>query len=119
MSIPLAKPETSIRVFISYAHTDKELRKELEEHLSALKYSRKITIWQDQEIPAGANWEDQITTRLNEANLVLLLVSASFIASKYCWNKEVQVALERHKAGNARVIPVILKPALWQDTPLG
>ena len=118
MSIPLAKPETSIRVFISYAHTDKELRKELEEHLSALKYSGKITIWQDQEIPAGANWEDQINTHLNEADLILLLISANFIASKYCWNKEVKTALRRHNDGNVRVIPIILKPVDFQDTPL-
>lgn len=84
-----------------------------------LEYSEKITIWQDQEIPPGANWEDQINTHLNDADIILLLVSASFISSKYCWNREVQVALERHKAGTARVIPIILRPALWKDTPLG
>jgi hypothetical protein len=50
--------KVSIRVFISYAHVDQELRKELEKHLSSLIHSGKITIWQDQEIPAGANWED-------------------------------------------------------------
>ncbi len=109
----------SAKIFISYAHADQELRKKLEAHLSSLNYSGKITIWQDQEIPAGANWEDEINTHLNEADIILLLVSSDFITSKYCWNKEVQAALERHRAGKVRVIPIILRPALWQDTPLG
>jgi hypothetical protein len=113
------EPEISVEVFISYAHADQELRKKLEEHLSSLKYSGEILVWQDQEIPAGANWEDQINANLNKADLILLLISASFIASKYCWNKEVQTALQRHKAGTAQVIPIILKPTFWQNTPLG
>src|SRR5215469_9499591 len=108
----------SAKVFISYAHADQELRKKLEDHLSSLNHSGKITIWQDQEIPAGGNWEDEINIHLNEADIILLLVSSDFIASKYCWNKEVQTALERREAGTAQVVPIILRPALWQDTPL-
>src|SRR2546429_9213317 len=119
MSMQPTELEVSVKVFVSYAHADQELCRKLEDHLSSLKYSGKITIWQDQEIPAGANWEGQIHTHLNEADMILLLISSSFIASKYCWNKEVQTALERHKAGAARVIPILLKPTLWQDTPLG
>jgi outer membrane protein assembly factor BamB len=111
--------KTTINVFISYARADQELRKKLEEHLSSLKHSGKITIWQDQEIPLGADWKDQIDTHLDEADLILLLTSSSFIASNYCWNKEVQAALERHKAGTVRVVPIILRPVGWQNTPLG
>lgn len=119
MFVPHTSKEMSIKVFISYAHVDRDLHKKLEDHLSSLKYSREITIWQDQEIPLGANWKDQINTHLNEAHLILLLVSASFISSDYCWNKEVLAALERHKAGAVRVVPIILKPVHWQSTPLG
>jgi eukaryotic-like serine/threonine-protein kinase len=108
-----------IKVFIGYSHEDQELHKKLREHLIPLERSRKITIWQDQEISAGTNWEREIITHLNEADLILLLVSSSFIASHYCWNTEMQTTLERHNDGTARVIPIILKPALWEDTPLG
>ena len=59
------EPERSAKVFISYAHVDQQWRKKLEEHLSSLEYSGKISIWQDQEIPAGADWEDtELTTAL-------------------------------------------------------
>src|SRR5437667_1434716 len=113
------EPEASIKVFVSYSHADQELRQELEEHLSPLIHSGKITIWQDQKIPLGANWKDQINTHLSEADLILPLISSKFIASQYCWNEELQTALQRHKDGTARVVPIILRPSLWQDTPLG
>ncbi|TMC17604.1 MAG: toll/interleukin-1 receptor domain-containing protein, partial [Chloroflexi bacterium] len=64
--------EVSVKVFISYAHADQELHKQLNDHLSPLTYSGDIIIWHDQEIPAGANWEDQINTHLDEADLILL-----------------------------------------------
>jgi hypothetical protein len=77
-----AKAEICAKVFVCYSHDDEALRNRLEQHLSTLIYSGKITIWQDQKIPLGANWEDQINTHLSEADLILLLISASFIASK-------------------------------------
>lgn len=109
-------PEVSIKVFIISAHVDQKLCKKLEEHLSSLIYSGEITLWQDQEIPAGEYREEHMKSHLCEADLILLLVSASFIASKY---KEVQVAFQRHKAGMAQVVPLILKPVHWQSTLLG
>jgi ABC-type branched-subunit amino acid transport system substrate-binding protein len=113
------KEQMPVKVFISYAHEDQELHKKLRKHLSLLERSGQITIWQDQEILAGEDWENQIDLRLNEADLILLLVSASFIASNYCWNKEVQAALQRHSTGMVRVIPVILRPVHWKEPPLG
>jgi formylglycine-generating enzyme required for sulfatase activity len=50
---------------------------------------------------------------------VLLLVSADFIASDYCWGEEMAKALDRHKRDEAQVIPVILRYCAWQSTPLG
>ncbi len=93
-----------IKVFISYARADQKLHRKLQDHLSSLKYRKEITIWQDQEILPGADWQDQINTHLNEANMILLLISSSFIASKYCWNKEVRIAIERHN---------IISPRNW------
>ena len=113
------KSEINIKVFISYAHEDRDLRNKLEQHLSALKYSGEITVWQDQEIVPGDHWDSQIKTRLKEADMILLLVSSSFIASQYCWEEEVKAALDRHKAGTARVVPIILKSVYWKTTPLG
>jgi hypothetical protein len=95
----------TLKIFISYAHTDQKLRKKLEEHLSSLTRSNTISIWQDQVILAGGDWNYDIQEHLKEADVVLLLVSARFIASNYCWDREVEKTLERHKAGTVQVIP--------------
>ena len=110
-------PKQEIKVSIIYAYADQELRKELEEHLSTLK--PKITIWQDQMILLGDNWNDQVKIRFKGAEVILLLVSSSLFVSQYCWEVEVQKAIERQQAGTVRVIPIILRPVDWQYTMLG
>jgi serine/threonine protein kinase/Tfp pilus assembly protein PilF len=105
------------KVFFSYAHKDKGLRDRLEDHLSNLKYRGLISTWHDREISAGEEWAHQIDIHLATAHIILLLISASFMASKYCYSIEMGRALERHKRGETRVIPVLLRPVLFTDAP--
>jgi len=118
-------PRTSIRVFISYSHDDQELYKKLEKHLSPLLQSRTITIWHGQDLPVGSTWEDDIRRLTKEsqlffnADIILFLVSAHFVASGYPWRMELPEALKLHEAGTARIIPILLRPVLWKNTPLG
>jgi|GEM_PF-1715546 len=109
---------TSIEVFFSYAHEDEELCKKLEKHLRVLKRLGTINIWHDRHINAGSEWKREIEKHLNTAQIILLLVSSDFMASDYCYNVEMKRAIERHKRGEARVIPIILRPAHWEGTPL-
>ncbi len=111
---PLAK---GIEIFFSYSHKDEALRDELDIHLSTLKQQALITGWHDCEIGAGREWAHEIDTQLSKAGIILLLVSPDFIASKYCYSIEMERAMERHKAGTARVIPVIIRPVDWEGTP--
>jgi hypothetical protein len=111
--------EEKIEVFFSYSHRDERLRDELAKHLSLLKRQGIITEWNDREIGAGTQWEDEIDKHLNLAQIVLLLVSADFIASDYCYGEEMMRAMERHKNGEARVIPIILRASDWQSSPFG
>lgn len=110
---------TAIQVFYSYSHKDEKLRDTLEEHLSLLKRQGIIGNWHDRNIGAGREWSGEIDEHLKTADLILLLVSASFIASDYCYGVELTLALERHTAGDARVIPVILRPCDWTTAPFG
>jgi len=113
------KPAKAIEVFFSYSHKDEELRDELEKHLSILKRKGVITGWHDRRIGAGREWEGEIDTHLDTADVILLLISADFLASDYCYDVEMKRAMERHDAGEARVIPVILRPCDWEDAPFG
>jgi tetratricopeptide (TPR) repeat protein len=104
-------------VFFSYAHRDKGFRDRLEEHLSNLKYRGLITTWYDREISAGEEWAQQIDIYLNKAHIILLLISASFMASEYCYSIEMRRALERCERQEADVIPILLRPVLYTDAP--
>jgi nucleoside phosphorylase len=102
-----------IKVFFSYSHKDEALRDQLATHLSALKRQGNIQEWHDRAIEAGSEWAGEIDHNLESAHIILLLVSADFINSDYCMDKELSRAMERHKAGEARVIPIILRPVDW------
>jgi internalin A len=105
----------TLRLFYSYAHKDEPLRDELEIHLKILQRRGLIESWYDRKIDAGDDWKRQIDTHLERADIFLLLLSPDFIASDYCWNIEMQRALERHKAGEAQVIPIIVRDVQWQE----
>jgi hypothetical protein len=108
-----------LSLFFSYSHADELLRAELAKHLTPLKRSGLITTWYDREITAGGSLDATIMNHLEEADIVLLLVSADFIHSEYCYSREMNRALERHAHGSCVVIPVILRACDWQSTPLG
>jgi hypothetical protein len=106
-------------LFFSYSHIDESLRDQLEKHLSGLKRQGLIEAWHDRRISAGKNIGEAIDSNLDVANVILLLISPDFIASDYCYEREMSRAMEKHKAGTAQVIPIILRPCDWHDLPFG
>jgi tetratricopeptide (TPR) repeat protein len=108
-----------VTVFISYAHVDAGLLHDLSAHLSALKRERLVDAWDDRQILGGDDWSDEIDSRLNAADVILLLVTADFINSEYCYGKELARALERHEDPKDRaiVIPIILRKCDWESAP--
>src|SRR5262249_8978411 len=72
------------------------------------------------QITAGTNWKETLDFHLNTASVILLLISADFLTSDYCYGTAMQQAMQRHEAGTAHIIPVLLRPvADWQRTPFG
>ncbi|MEM6456440.1 MAG: SUMF1/EgtB/PvdO family nonheme iron enzyme [Acidobacteriota bacterium] len=109
----------AVRVFISYSHRDEELRRELEDHLSPLQREGRVETWHDRKIEPGKRWASEIDDNLEAADVILLLISASFLRSDYCYDKEMTRALERHAADEAEVVPIILRRCHWERTPFG
>jgi hypothetical protein len=109
--------QEGLKVFVCYSHVDEELKNQLITHLQPLRQLKKIEYWHDGKIQAGDTWENAITKNLETADLVLLLVSSDFIASRYCFDVELQNAMDRHARKEATVIPVILRSCLWHRTP--
>ncbi len=99
----------SISLFYSYSHEDEELRDELEKHLKLLQRQGIIATWHDRKIDLGHEWDKTINDNLETADIILLLISANFLASDYCFNVEIKRAMQRHQGGSAVVIPVSLR----------
>jgi hypothetical protein len=108
-----------VRVFFFYCHADEYYRNELEKHLISLKHQGLIESWHDRKIIAGEEWDRRINDELGRANVILLLISSDFIASKYCYELEMTEAIKRHDHKAAIVIPVILRPCDWTELPFG
>ncbi|MDQ5836453.1 MAG: TIR domain-containing protein, partial [Acidobacteriota bacterium] len=113
------QPKKAIKVFYSYSHRDEKLRDLLETHLALLKRRRVISSWHDRRIGAGNDWAGEIDEHMKSADIILLLVSANFIASKYCYDVELKLAMKRHRDGEALIIPIILRPCDLTGVPFG
>nr|WP_321981818.1 toll/interleukin-1 receptor domain-containing protein [uncultured Cohaesibacter sp.] len=112
------EPQTRLtKLFFSYSHADENFRDTLEKHLSALKHEGLIDSWHDRKIRVGDEFDNVIDECLERADVILLLISSDFIASRYCFEIEMKRALERHAEGTARVIPIILRHCDWKTMP--
>jgi TIR domain len=112
----LPEPTTgTVVLFLSYSHRDDKFREALQKDLEALQ--AYVRAWYDGKIKGGDEIDPQIAHYLNEADVILLLVSPDFLRSSYVRERELPLAIQRHRAGEARVIPIILRPANWQEAP--
>ncbi|MBC8333154.1 MAG: TIR domain-containing protein [Anaerolineae bacterium] len=106
-----------VEIFISYAHEDELLWEKLKSHLASLRRRKLIDAWYDRQIVPGQEWAAEIDENINSAQIIILLISADFMESDYCYEVEMQRAITRHEAGDAVVIPVILRPTDWGGAP--
>lgn len=109
---------TPAKIFIAYSRKDVDYLNELRSHLNPLERSNRIKVWYDGNIEAGREWDASIKAALYSADIILLLVSSDSISSEYFYGNEVNISLERHRHRQARVIPIVLRPCAWEDTPL-
>ena len=107
----------TVEVFISYAHEDRRWREKLEKHLSSLKKQQFIHAYYDGDISPGKKIEDETLLHLKSAQMILLLVSSNYMAADFCYQDELQEAIERDTAKQARVIPIFLSPVECGNAP--
>lgn len=105
------------QIFIAYSRKDSELMEKLRTHLRPLERAKMAKIWYDGIIEAGNDWEKEIKNHLHSANIILLLISADFIDSDYCYDEEMTDALKKHEQNESKVIPIILRPCAWKYSP--
>ncbi len=114
VSMPPAK-ERRLAGYFSYSPKGKKLKQELEQQLLGTQFEGVKIDWQDGQVTAGQEWESEITNRLNNAHVILLLINAEYLVSFISSHIEMTTALERHTNKQARVIPIILGSCSWRD----
>jgi hypothetical protein len=105
-----------IDIFFSYAHEDEKLMHSCRQQLVLFERQELIRKWHDRQIPPGSDWKGQIDERLRAARIILLFISPHFFDSDYCYDAEMMEALRRERSGEARVIPIILRPCKWETS---
>ena len=106
-----------LEVFCCYAHKDQEMMALLSKYLTPLQKVGQITMWSAINLHEGVEWEKELQQHLESADIILLLISPDFLASDFCYDIEMGRALERHKQGSARTIPILLRPVHWHKMP--
>lgn len=106
-----------LKLFISYSHQDEKYKDQLTTHLSSLKRRGVVKEWHDRKLIPGEEWDKSIKQELLDSDIILLLISADFLASNYCYDIEIIKAMDRHQQGEAKVIPIIVRPCDWKDLP--
>ena len=113
----LLPPGKTIALYVSSAPSDADLQTQLANHLNLLERQEIITSWHHRQMLPGDEPAQVINDRLNSADIILLLISADSISDHTCYDIEINRAMERHQAGEARVIPILLRPVDWQGAP--
>lgn len=113
------KKDMTPKFFISYAHEDRAHKNDLFKWLDALNWKDKINVWEDEQMGAGAEVDKVVKEQLAAADIIVLLVSIDFLASKSIKEVEFARAMERHEKGEALIVPVIVRECFWSMTPIG
>ncbi len=106
-----------MKAFISYSHQDEGYLNLLHRHLAQLRRDNLIQDWTDKRILAGAKFDSQITSSLEDSQLFLGLISPDYLSSNYCYEKEFQTAREKQEQGVMIIVPIIVEPCDWKSTP--
>lgn len=108
----------SLTVVFSYSHKDEALRDELDAHLAVLRRLEIVRTWHDRKLEPGQKWDPAIKEMIYSAHIILLLLSADFFNSDYCYDEELSIAIDRHERGDAVVVPILARPCQWKDTKI-
>ena len=107
------------RLFISYAHEDERFRDELRGALTPYERTKTLQIDDDTCILPGQRWEDELLSKVERADIMVLLLSNDFIRSDYCFQKEMQIARERDQAGDCTIVPIVVRACAYEKLELG
>jgi hypothetical protein len=112
------RPPGGYNVFISYSYADESHKDALKKHLKSTMDNGEIKVWEGRAILPGEDWDNEIKKKLDEANVILFLVSSDFMNSDYIKEVEIKYAIERYERNEVKIVPVIVRPCDFDSLPL-
>jgi tetratricopeptide (TPR) repeat protein len=107
-----------VKLFISYAHDDqKRWLEPVRQHLLSVQNLGAVRVYDDSKLRPGQEWDPELKRQLDQVDIVVLVVTPAFLASAYCTSVEVTRAMDRHKNGAARIVPILADHANWKCMP--
>lgn len=106
-------------LFISYSHLDAKCRLQMRIHLKPLERGQILRVFDDTELNRDTGWRKQLVKKLHEAELVVMLVSANFLASPFCFEEEWPIAKKRWQSKKAMVTFALVGPCQWKHEDIG
>jgi internalin A len=105
------------RIFISYSHKNMAYKDDFRRMIKPMEIGGQWKVWDDCWLLPGDNWNHEILRHLSEANVIVLLLTADFFNSDYINDIEMSRAIQRHEAGDALIIGIIVSDCMWEETP--
>ncbi len=115
----MTKRAKRVTIFYCYHPIDKLFRDDLAISLTLLKRSGQVDTWSEDQILGGADLEHEIEQHLRESDIVLLLMSPEFLASDHCQIIKKQAVELREANKISSVIPILLRPSIWEQDTIG
>lgn len=108
---PQAKEKRPVRIvdICSNAKRDLALRDALLVQTAIWRRKPEFVSWYNHEIELGKNVSEEIRAQLEQADMILLLLSPNFFAAEET-NVLVELAMQRANPPLVRVIPILLRP---------
>jgi hypothetical protein len=103
-----------IGVYYMYDEKDEDLKVQLDQALAPLRLSRKISTWDESKLLGGQEWKQEIAAQIDQAHLILLLVSSDFMASEELYQGQLQQALQRHRSRKAAICPILFRSCYYE-----
>lgn len=111
--------QSPIKVYYLYANNDrdKELFQELLTHLKVFERNQRMIGWHPEQLLPGDASRQERLLHLEQARLILLLISPDLIYSDEIYTHDLQIAMERHTQGNAYVVSILLRSGYYTSSP--
>jgi len=113
MTKELIATRKRILVCLSYSEKDDKEKDRLLSHLDILRQAGMVDVWSIDQILPGDDWEQELNQQLASAQIIILLITANFLASDFA-HKHIFPQLRKRQSENVPIFVVIARPCTWQ-----